>query len=276
MRPIVALARRAALAARFARRRTLLVALLAPHGLVALPAHVACAQAPTPATTTRLGGQITDRQTGAAIVRAEVLHVGAGRTVQSDSSGHYYFGALPAGSTRLHVRALGYVPRDVLLTLEPGGEARASFTLERGDSTSVPQLETVAVTADASSYRLRDFQRRRAIGIGQFLTEEDIRRSGAANLQDATRGMRGITMHCGGTEAGGCRLQVVRARINCEPEYIVDGREDEMFGPTTPVDDIVAIEVYTGASDVPGEFAGRRAGCGVIAIWTRSGPTRRR
>ena len=81
-------------------------------------------------------------------------------------------------------------------------------------------------------------------------------------------------MHCGGSLYGsGCRIQMVRAPNGCQPEYVVDGRVDNMFGGVTPVRDIVALEIYTGPSDVPGEFAGTNAGCGVVVIWTRSGPT---
>jgi hypothetical protein len=64
--------------------------------------------------------------------------------------------------------------------------------------------------------------------------------------------------------------------MHCRPDYVVDERVDNYFGPTVPIRDIEALEVYTGASDVAGEFAGRNAGCGVIVIWTKSGPSRRK
>jgi hypothetical protein len=69
---------------------------------------------------------------------------------------------------------------------------------------------------------------------------------------------------------------MVRAPARCAPEYIVDERTDNMFGPSVPIRDIEAIEVYLGPSDVPGEFAGSNSGCGVVVIWTRSGPPRKR
>jgi hypothetical protein len=65
---------------------------------------------------------------------------------------------------------------------------------------------------------------------------------------------------------------MARALPSCYPQYIVDGRPDNFFGPNVAVRDIEGIEVYTGAADVPGEFAGTDAGCGVVVIWTRNGP----
>ena len=83
-----------------------------------------------------------------------------------------------------------------------------------------------------------------------------------------------MNVECSGG-AQGCQIRMVRAPMRCLPEYIVDDNVDNTFGPTVPVRDIEGLEVYTGAADVPGEYAGRNAGCGVIVIWTRSGPPRR-
>jgi hypothetical protein len=65
------------------------------------------------------------------------------------------------------------------------------------------------------------------------------------------------------------------APMRCLPEYVVDNQVMNDFGPSTPIRDIIGLEVYTGPSEVPGEYAGRYAGCGVVVIWTRSGPTRK-
>ena len=53
---------------------------------------------------------------------------------------------------------------------------------------------------------------------------------------------------------------MVRAPNGCQPEYVVDGRVDNMFGGVTPVRDIVALEIYTGPSDVPGSSRGPTPG----------------
>ena len=67
---------------------------------------------------------------------------------------------------------------------------------------------------------------------------------------------------------------MARAPMRCMPEFIVDDQVMNDFGPVTPIRDIIALELYTGPAEVPGEYAGRNAGCGVVVIWTRSGPTR--
>jgi hypothetical protein len=127
------------------------------------------------------------------------------------------------------------------------------------------------------NYRLIEFERRRLNGHGQYRNEDELVKSGAYTLQDAVISMRGVNVDCSmTTPAGtGCKIHMVRSPTHCQPEYVVDNRVDNMFGPTTPIRDIVALEVYTGPSDVPGEFSGRNAGCGVIVIWTRSGPTKK-
>ena len=45
--------------------------------------------------------------------------------------------------------------------------------------------------------------------------------------------MHGVTLHCGGSSdvsgGSGCRIQVNRAPMNCQPQYVIDGRVDNMF-----------------------------------------------
>jgi hypothetical protein len=144
------------------------------------------------------------------------------------------------------------------------------------DTLRKPQpLPTVPVTTPASrGPRFADFERRQKTGRGQYLTREQIARGGMNSLHEAMRTLRGVNVDCGG--GGGCFVHMARAPMRCLPEWIVDDRVDNFFGPRTPLQDVEALEVYSGPSDVPGEFAGRNAGCGVIVIWTKSGPPRRK
>jgi len=220
-----------------------------------------------------LAGRVVQKSdTSTAIRGAQIILGSDDRHVLTDSSGHYLLGPIPAGVHHVVVRALGFRPVAFSVTLHDGLQSLEDVELDVVPG--VQELAPVAIAAPSAkvSYRLVDFERRRQTGRGHYLDDIQIRQSGASRLSDLLRGMRGVTEHCAGT---GCTIQMVRARPGCDPDYVVDGRPDNMFGSSTPIRDIVAIEVYTGPSDVPGEFAGKSAGCGVVVIWTRSGPDKK-
>jgi outer membrane cobalamin receptor len=60
----------------------------------------------------------------------------------------------------------------------------------------------------------------------------------------------------------------------CFPTWWVDGTRVASFHENTPIRDVYGIEIYRGPGEVPGEFAGSDAACGVIVIWTKSRPYR--
>jgi hypothetical protein len=223
-------------------------------------------------------GVVVNKATQAPITSAEVVQIGSGRIVKSDSLGYYRFENLSAGIVRFTVRAAGFHLAQFTYALANGEHMERDIEL---DSTTVvlsdkpaQVLPEVAVEAAPSmGQRYRDFERRKATGRGHYLTRTQIEQKGASTLADALRDLRGVALDCAGT---GCAVRMVRAPARCAPEYIVDERTDNMFGPSVPIRDIEAIEVYLGPSDVPGEFAGSNSGCGVVVIWTRSGPPRKR
>ena len=220
-------------------------------------------------------GRVLDKSSNAALSRVEIVLLSDKRSVTTDSSGRYAFVALPAGSVHLLVRAPSFPPTEVIVELRVGQDLERTIMLDSTASgRAVQTLPVVAVSAAAPvDRRLIDFQRRRRTGRGHYLTREEIERSSASSIQDAVRSFRGVAVDCGG--GMGCFIRMVRAPMQCRPDYVVDRRVDNTFGPSTAIRDIEALEVYTGPSDVPGEFAGYTAGCGVIVIWTRAGPPRR-
>ena len=227
-------------------------------------------------------GRVYDAVTGTPLVGATVTATSAGLSTRTDSLGRFLLAGLPPGLVRLLVTAPGYqrgpltlplAPREVLereLELEPlGAGTAAADTGPRAQ-----RLPTVPVTAmPGMGSRFLDFERRRATGRGQYRTRDEIEAGQFNSLQDVLRTLRGVQMVCSG---GYCQAQMVRATLGCPPQYIIDEREDNDFGPVVPVRDIQGIEVYTGAGDVPGEFAGSTAACGVIVVWTTNGRAPRR
>lgn len=241
-------------------------------------ASVAGAQSSRPAV---LRGTVLDAATAKPLAGARVVVSTTGAVVQTDSVGRFEIRGLSSGIVRFFFTAEGFPNAAVVLAFAPGEVMVQRFELDSSQALqdslrqSIQPLAPTEVTADAPrGVRYEDFERRMKTGRGQYLTYQQIDSSGFANLTDAVRGMRGVAVECGGGR--GCVIRMARANQGCYPEYIVDGRPDNFFGPLIAVRDIEGLEIYTGGADVPGEFAGRNAGCGVVVIWTKSGPARKR
>lgn len=242
---------------------------------LALVAAMASASAPATAQDRAAGvkGIVVDKATRKPVVGAQVV-LGGSSPVLTDSLGRFTMTGLAVGDIRLVVRAEGFPITNFDLTLQPGVSAEPVIQLDGSGKTSgdAQALPKVAVTTTPSlGPRYADFERRLKTGRGQYLTADEIYKGHYGTLQEAVRMMRGVEFSCGG--GAGCYVRMARAPMECLPEYIIDDRVDNMFGPNTPIRDIQGIEVYNGPTDVPGEYAGRNAGCGVIVIWTKSGPT---
>ncbi len=250
---------------------------------VSLAVSLALAASASPlraqASNGRLSGAVIDKVTGAPIADAVVVFLGDGRSAIADSTGKFRFENLPSGLLRFTVRAKGFPSGKLVIALAKSEAMERQVELDSVTVAMAPGnaqfLPKVNVEAAASlGPRFANFERRRATGAGQYRVADDIDQSGVTNLQEVVRGMRGVTVECGG--GLGCHIRMTRAPMQCPPEYVVDDNVDNMFGPTIPVRDIQALEVYTGPTDVAGEYAGRNAGCGVIVIWTKSGPPKRK
>ena len=236
----------------------------------------------------RLVGLIVDTHTGNGVAQAVIVQLGDNRIATTDSTGLFKFDSLPMGIVRFMVRAPGFPSARLVVALTVGeymerrveldSTAAAAALLRAAAparSAGGQPLPLVSVEAKASlGPRFANFERRRATGAGHYITRDEIEKGQFSSLQDIARIVRGVNVECGG--GAGCAIRMARAPMRCSPEYIVDDNVDNIFGPTVPVRDIEALEFYTGPADVPGEYAGRNAGCGVIVIWTRSGPPKPR
>jgi hypothetical protein len=228
--------------------------------------------APFPALSQEGGvlvGRVLNRATGQPVSAAQLVPAD-GRAVAVDSLGRFRVTHLALGPSQLVVRAIGFTSQTLSLHFDRAGEQVFNVSLDSAgrDPQTLPSFG-VSAAATTATYRLTAFERRRRTGRGQYMTEQQIVSSGAFNVPDLVKHMRGVIYECAGN---GCTVRISRAPSRCLPEYIVDEQVMNDFGMLTPIRDIIALEVYTGPADVPGEYAGRNAGCGVIVIHTRTGP----
>jgi hypothetical protein len=128
----------------------------------------------------------------------------------------------------------------------------------------------------AANPRLADtgfFQRRR-IGLGEFLTREDIvERPPTQRITDLLVGMRGVQVTRDGIAF---RAPGESIMGGCAPRVYLDGMLSglaltfDFSGVNSiPTDAIEAIEVYRGPSEIPPQYGGAQGTCGVVLLWTR-------
>jgi hypothetical protein len=238
--------------------------------------------AETPAKPGRFFGLVVDASTQQPIAGARISSPSLTGVMLTDSAGRFDIPGVPPGIVRFYVVAAEFPRVNLALAFASGEEMERVLELDSTSGPPVPRDSAPqplpAVTVEATPLApvwLRDFARRRETGRGQYVTREEITARNYNRLSDVVQTMRGVTLDCGGGGAN-CQIRMVRAPLQCYPEYWIDGQLNNSWGPMTPVRDIEAMEVYTGPTDTPGEFAGRTAGCGTIVIWTSAGPRRRR
>jgi hypothetical protein len=130
-------------------------------------------------------------------------------------------------------------------------------------------------------------------GWGLFITREEIERRGARRISDLLYGLPDVRVvrrselestvrfgtelsrvNVGPLSQGddGAPQVVADVPLRCAPLLYVDGmkfgRADEVLDQVGPAE-IEGIEVYRRSSEVPPEFGGIYARCGVILVWTR-------
>lgn len=204
-----------------------------------------------------------------AIPEATVAVVEAHQATRTDARGRFALGNLPVGRVELNVRRLGYEPRTIRVTLGQTGDSLTVVLVE------LPEVMSAVAVSGAERHRrqgIEDFYFRRARGIGTFFTYDEIlaqRASTPSDLIRTTPGVRLVRVASG----KGVRFSTITSlrRGDCMPDLFLDGqRAAGMEMDDVPLIDIEAIELYSGISTLPAQFApGNRAPCGAIVIWTR-------
>jgi hypothetical protein len=215
----------------------------------------------------KLLGTVTDTS-GVRLSRAEVwlIPLSTLRTITNDS-GEFELAGLPPGAITLGVRRLGYESATFTTTLKPGRTHRGTFPL----TPSAQTLSVVKVQDTASSW-LSLFEQHRSIHRGTFITRQDFAKDNLRIASDILRRVPGV--------------QVVPARFGtaitmnrgagartCRPQlYVHQTPYSGNFDDFTP-DDIEALEVYVGISEIPPDLITMgRPICAAIVIWTREPP----
>lgn len=245
------------------RGHALTGALLAAVLAVAIGPELAGAQA-------TLQGRVVDSELGHPLVGAVVRVRGGASPVTTDSLGRFEARELPAGVAEVRIQLIGYAMGVFTVHFPPSGAVHQDFALDFTGA-DLPEL-VVRGRAERLLPRYTDFERRRALGMGAYFRWDDLAKKGYSSVGDALRTVRGVRIRCN-QETFECNAVMARSR-QCPPTWWIDGVEVRSFHENTPIRDIYGIEIYRGLGEVPGEYAGSNAACGVIVMWTKSRPYR--
>jgi hypothetical protein len=231
----------------------------------------------------------------------------ANASTKTNSSGFFLLCGVPA-QLRLNLRSErgGYVGSPAQFVLDDRLIGSVDFALRRIDRAAsdtslasprgAQKLAAVAIDEKAvlpSWMERNGFEQRRKMGMGAFLTAEEIARHGYIDLASILTGARGINL---GHSAGGGGMDMpfpfmlgIADMSNggrCLPNVFLDGSPFTIIGPGNPPtpdrlrfrdltniarpDVIKGMEIYSSAGTIPAQYdLTSSTGCGSIVIWTR-------
>ncbi len=174
--------------------------------------------------TAQLRGQVvTPNRT--PIVGAEVVVLPSSPATTSDSLGRFRLLVEP-GVRLVSVRRIGYQSAIFRVALSARQDQEVEIVLERG----AYELPTIAVTARnakpieyAWTTRYDDFFRRRMVGLGRFLTREDIEKAKAFRTPNLLVGTTGVHLHFYHLGPSGTGVEFTRCHFGGAVDVWVDG-----------------------------------------------------
>lgn len=214
-----------------------------------------------------LVGHVTD-SSGVPLMGAEIslFHNESIRAITGDS-GEFRIVRLPPGTNVFNVRRLGFEAASFTAFLKSGTTSRATFKL----TSTALALPTIAVSDTATkTHWLDQFERRRSSARGTFITRAEIERKNARTGTDIVRNVPGIRFVPNRSGFGNQILMTRTATRACAPTMFVHNTPYSGTLDDFTADDIEALEVYVGVSEIPAELDKNGKGiCGVIVVWTR-------
>jgi len=231
---------------------------------------VAGVGAETAGSQATIRGRVIDSEVGDPLPGAVVSIRGVSSTLVADTLGRFEAVGLPPGEAAVNIELIGYTPGLFRIRLAASDKVDQDFPLDF----SGHRLASVVVQARAERLMSRyvDFERRRQRRLGAYFRWDELKQGSYTSVGDALRTVRGVRIRCN-QQTYECFAAMVRSP-QCLPTWWIDGIEVSSFHENTPIRDVYGIEIYRGTGEVPGEFSGSNAACGVIVMWTKSRPFR--
>jgi hypothetical protein len=235
--------------------------------LLSIGAGAGAARAQPRAAPGTIDGVVTDTNL-VSLADATASILGSSLQVVTGANGRFRIRAVPAGHYVLIVRRLGYAPSSAALQVAAGDTLRPSFALVR----SVTALDTVVVAGKRLSMRMAEFEDRRKMGEGHFMTQAEIEKRNTPFVSELLRSFLSVSVR--GDSAENLRTPLIK---RCTFKIFIDGvgmpKDTKVERDLPTPKEIGGIEVYSGPATIPLQYKTTDKGgfCGVILIWTRDG-----
>lgn len=223
----------------------------------------------------RVVGTVISDVDGSPVAAAEI-RLGDSISVLTDSRGRFLVRDVRPSRLGVTVIHAGY---DTLVdAVRVDGGELLQLELHLGPAT----VDPIVVTARRQGALADVYWRMERAVTGLFIRPEDVRAVAPTRTSDVLRMQPGVHIMSQGLSRGQLEL-----RLGCAPSVYVDGHlmnraqnrwsdsaRSEAYSAVNFVhpSSVEVIEVYRGASEVPGQFGGSTGMCGAIVIWTRKGP----
>ena len=165
----------------------------------------------------------------------------------------------------LRVTLTGYEPEAIELFFPRDSMRPVVIELERS-AADAARIEDSSQTGG----QLNEFlERRRSNAIGHFYTRKDIVARQPQYLSELLRNLPGVIVSA--SRSGGYTLRMRGCRY--APVIWIDRTRAEgiELDEVARVDEVGALEVYTGPAGVPAQYLDRsNVGCGTILVWSRN------
>ncbi len=244
------------------------------------------------ATATFSGVVVVD-STSDPVIGAEVGVPALGLSTTTDERGVFWLSGIAPGAQKVVVRRIGYGPMEAELTFGAGQSLRRTVHLGRA-----VVLDSVVVTDRMNDRAMGEFEDNRRLGLGHFLTREDLKPLEGVSTGSALATLPGIAIVNRGTYAwvktsrpptsimnsappdasdavkgapGGCYAVVyLDSQIVFSNKKIGNPpRLEPLFDiNSVPVAEIEAIEYYASPAQTPARYNTLNSNCGVIVIHT--------